>query len=66
MTNNDFAQLAGQYSEDKNTGKNGGILPPFGINTYDAEFENNAFALTKDNEISKPFCQNRDGILLKE
>ncbi|MBK6784283.1 MAG: peptidylprolyl isomerase [Saprospiraceae bacterium] len=65
MTNNDFAQLAGQYSEDKNTGKNGGILPPFGINTYDAEFENNAFALTKDNEISKPFLSKSGWHIIK-
>lgn len=56
----EFSAVASQYSADNNTNKNGGILPPFGINTYDAEFESQAFMLNSDNEISKPF-QTRSG-----
>jgi peptidyl-prolyl cis-trans isomerase SurA len=65
MANGDFAQLAGQFSEDRNTSKNGGILPPFGINTYDADFENAAFSLTHDNEISKPILTKSGWHIIK-
>jgi peptidyl-prolyl cis-trans isomerase SurA len=48
----DFAQLATRYSEDGETAGNGGLLPAFGINQYDPIFENAAFALQKDGEVS--------------
>lgn len=60
MNGAEFSAIVNQFSEDKNTNKTGGILPPFGINTYDIEFENQAFALNADNEISKPF-QTKSG-----
>lgn len=50
----DFAKVAAQYSEDKQTAQNGGYLPTFGINTYDTAFEDAAFALQNDGDISKP------------
>ncbi|MFZ1705714.1 MAG: peptidylprolyl isomerase [Saprospiraceae bacterium] len=61
----EFSQLANEFSEDKNTNRNGGILPPFGINTYDSEFENNAFALTKDGELTLPFASKSGYHILK-
>lgn len=48
----DFEELALKYSEDKTSSKNGGKLPPFGINTYDHNFEDAAFGLQKDGDIS--------------
>ncbi|MBK8701354.1 MAG: peptidylprolyl isomerase [Saprospiraceae bacterium] len=50
----DFSELAALYSEDKQTSKNGGYLPVFGINTYEAVFEESAFGLANDGDISKP------------
>ncbi|MBK8620542.1 MAG: peptidyl-prolyl cis-trans isomerase [Saprospiraceae bacterium] len=54
MKGGDFSTIANQYSDDKNTSRTGGLLPPFGINTYENEFENVAFALANDGDISKP------------
>lgn len=50
----DFDVLALNYSVDKTTAKNGGKLPPFGINTYDKIFEETAYGLSKDGMVSKP------------
>jgi peptidyl-prolyl cis-trans isomerase SurA len=50
----DFDKLAQKYSIDKNTMKNGGKLPPFGINTYDRAFEDAAFALQANGDITSP------------
>ncbi|MEO8961880.1 MAG: peptidylprolyl isomerase [Ginsengibacter sp.] len=51
----DFGALARQFSDDRNTFMNGGIMPEFGTAKYDSVFENHAFALHKDGEISQPF-----------
>ena len=50
----DFGELAKKFSEDKKTKDKGGVLPAFGIAVYDAKFENAAFGLNKDGDISKP------------
>ncbi len=50
----DFESVAKKMSIDKNTMKNGGKLAPFSINTYDKVFEDAAFSLQKDGDISKP------------
>lgn len=50
-----FENLAKEYSDDRNTFMNGGLMPEFGTAKYDSAFENNAFSLKKDGEISKPF-----------
>lgn len=50
----DFDKLAAQYSVDKNTSKNGGKLPPFGINMYDKIFEDAAFRITTNGQIAPP------------
>ena len=51
----DFGELAKKYSDDRITFMNGGVMPEFGTAKYDSVFENHAFSLQKDEEISKPF-----------
>lgn len=51
----DFSSLAKQFSDDRTTFMNGGLMPEFGTAKYDSVFEDHAFALKKDGEISKPF-----------
>ena len=51
-----FESLAKTYSEDKASGPKGGLLQRFGSGQLSsAEFEETAFALTKENPVSKPF-----------
>lgn len=51
----DFSETAKTFSSDKNTYMSGGVMPEFGTGKYDPAFENMAFALQKDNEITVPF-----------
>ncbi|HEY5371835.1 MAG TPA: peptidylprolyl isomerase [Hanamia sp.] len=51
----DFAALAKQFSDDQTTFINGGSMPEFGTAKYDSVFENQAFMLKKNGEISRPF-----------
>ena len=51
----DFAKLAKQFSDDRTTFMNGGLIPEFGTGKYDSAFENHAFCLKNDNDISEPF-----------
>ena len=55
MNGGDFAALAKQFSNDQSTSINGGLMAEFGTAKYDSVFEDHAFALTKDGEISHPF-----------
>jgi peptidyl-prolyl cis-trans isomerase SurA len=55
MNGSDFVTLAKQFSDDKNTYLNGGKMPQFGTAKYDSVFEDHAFSLKNDGEISKPF-----------
>ncbi len=48
----DFSMLAKTLSQDENTAKNGGVLKPFGINTYERTFEQAAFSLKNDGDIT--------------
>ena len=51
-----FEELAKQFSEDKSSASKGGVLNRFGSGQLSSEeFENQAFSLTKENPISKPF-----------
>lgn len=51
-----FEELAKQLSEDKSSASKGGVLNRFASGQLSSEeFENQAFSLTKDNPISKPF-----------
>lgn len=51
----DFSTLAKQFSDDRTTFMNGGLMPEFGTAKYDSVFENHAFALKNNGDISKPF-----------
>jgi peptidyl-prolyl cis-trans isomerase SurA len=51
----DFAALAKQYSQDRNTYMNGGQLPEFGTGKYDTAFTAQVFALKNDSDFSAPF-----------
>lgn len=51
-----FESLAKQFSNDKSSASNGGLLSPFtGGQLSSQEFESMAFSLTEPGEISKPF-----------
>lgn len=50
-----FEEVARFESEDQETARRGGEVGFFPINTYDAPFENAAFSLKKDGDVSKPF-----------
>ena len=50
----DFKKLALQFSSDNMSYQNGGELPAFGVGRFEQSFENAAFSLTRDGEISKP------------
>ncbi len=56
-----FAQKAKEISDDKATAKDGGLIGLVARGTRDAEFEQVAFKLKNDGEISQPF-QTKDGI----
>ncbi len=49
-----FENFAAKFSDDTKTKSNGGYLGFFGINQYEASFEDAAFALQNDNDITKP------------
>jgi peptidyl-prolyl cis-trans isomerase SurA len=50
-----FESLAGQFSEDKNSGPRGGVLPKFGSGQLSSEeFENVAFSLKNVGDFSEP------------
>ncbi len=50
----DFEALAKAHSQDKANASKGGYIGFFGINRYDLNFENAAFALQQDGAISEP------------
>lgn len=51
-----FENLAQQFSEDKSSSSQGGVLNRFGSGQLSSEeFENTAFSLTKDQPLSAPF-----------
>lgn len=50
----DFAALAKQFSDDTGSSRKGGLLPAFNAGKMVASFENAAFGLEKDGDISEP------------
>lgn len=48
----DFGKVAARLSEDKKTARNEGYLGFFGINRYEPAFENAAFGLATDGDVS--------------
>ncbi|MBM71673.1 MAG: hypothetical protein CL847_02685 [Crocinitomicaceae bacterium] len=53
-----FESLALKYSDDESSKSKGGVLPWFGSGKMVEEFEDAAFALEKDGDISEPFLTN--------
>ncbi len=53
--NEDFATLAKNYSQDPGSAKMGGELPWFGTGRMIPEFEQKAFGLAHDGEVTEPF-----------
>ena len=51
----DFTQLAKKYSQDQGTKDKGGKLPRFGVGRMVEPFENVAFSLQNEGDISEPF-----------
>ena len=51
----DFGELAKKFSGDNLSYQLGGTLPEFGIGRYEADFENTAYDLKKDGDISEPY-----------
>jgi peptidyl-prolyl cis-trans isomerase SurA len=49
-----FEELARIVSEDKTTAAQGGNIGYFGINQFEPSFEETAFKLAKDGDVSKP------------
>lgn len=52
--NGDFTEIARKFSEDKTTSGKGGYLGFIKINQYDPAFEDAAFTLKNDGDISQP------------
>ncbi len=50
----DFSTLAKEYSEDATSSRSEGYLGYFGINKYEKAFEDAAFGLTEDGQITEP------------
>lgn len=56
LAGEDFQSLAKQFSQDQNTAQKGGEMNAFGIGDLNSTiFSDEAFSLTEDGEISKPF-----------
>jgi peptidyl-prolyl cis-trans isomerase SurA len=55
LTGADFGELARKFSGDNLSYQLGGLLPEFGIGKYEAGFENTAYSLKNDGDLSKPF-----------
>lgn len=54
INNEDFAALAREFSQDPGSARNGGELPLFGSGRMVPEFEQAAFSLQRDGQISSP------------
>lgn len=55
MKGESFSKLASQFSNDLSSNNNNGELAEFTSGTYAPDFEKQAFALSRQGEISKPF-----------
>lgn len=51
----DFGKLATAFSNDVVSSASNGVMPEFGVGTFDPAFETAAFSLKTDGAISKPF-----------
>ncbi|MCU0374535.1 MAG: peptidylprolyl isomerase [Chitinophagaceae bacterium] len=60
-----LAMLAPLYSQDRTSSQLQGQLPPFTAGTYDAAFEQQAFALQQPGDLSKPFLTSHGWHILQ-
>ncbi len=51
----DFAELAKEYSNDRSTFMNGGEMQEISVGKYSPDFEEHAFTLKNDGDITLPF-----------
>ncbi|MFI5194329.1 MAG: peptidylprolyl isomerase [Chitinophagales bacterium] len=65
LSGSDFGELARKFSGDNLSYQMGGVLPEFGIGKYDPVFEQVAYGLQKDGDISKPFASSFGYHILK-
>lgn len=49
-----FKDMVAKYSNDNISYQSGGLMPEFGAGRYNEDFENAAFSLAKDGDLSKP------------
>ncbi len=61
----DFAELAHRFSDDNSTYQTNGIMNAFQPGTYETDFEEQAFSLLHDNDVSKPFRSSRGFHIIK-
>jgi peptidyl-prolyl cis-trans isomerase SurA len=61
----DFGKLATAFSNDVVSSASNGLMPEFGLGTFDPAFEAAAFSLLKDGAISKPFFTNHGYHIVK-
>lgn len=61
----DFGKLAAAFSNDVISSASNGVMPEFGLGTYDPAFENVAFTLATDGALSKPFVTNHGYHIVK-
>lgn len=61
----DFGKLAGLLSNDVVSSASNGVVPEFGVGTYDPVFEAAAFSLSTDGAISKPFLTGHGYHIIK-
>ena len=54
LSGSDFKMLAARFSNDNLSYQAGGEMMEFGIGKYEPAFENAAFALSKDGDVSQP------------
>jgi peptidyl-prolyl cis-trans isomerase SurA len=54
----DFGEMARKFSGDNLSYQLGGVLPEFGIGKYESGFENTAFSLKRDGDISEPYASS--------
>lgn len=61
----DFAKLAGAFSNDQVSAAAGGQLPEFSIGTFDPLFENEIISLPANGAVSKPFLTSHGYHIVK-
>ena len=56
LAGSDFGKMARKFSGDNLSYQLDGVLPEFGIGKYESGFENTAYGLKKDGDISAPYA----------